>query len=138
MAPLEYDQLIIDIADYIHAPLSINEKTWINARNALLDSIGCAIETLHQSSECCQMIGPVVPGTRVPNGFRLPGTGFELDHVKGAFDFGSLIRYLDRNDAYPGKEWGHPSGIFISLLPLYASKVVWFSFMVSMALTQKR
>lgn len=110
MESLQYDKLIVDIADYIHTPLLISEKTWINARSALLDSIGCAIETLHQSSECRQLIGPVVPGTRVPNGFRLPGTNFELDPVKGAFDMGSLIRYLDRNDAYPGKEWGHPSG----------------------------
>lgn len=110
MASLQYDQLIVDIANYIHTPLSIGENTWINARNALLDSIGCAIETLHQSAECRLIIGPVVSGTKVPNGFRLPGTNFELDPVKGAFDMGSLIRYLDRNDAYPGKEWGHPSG----------------------------
>ncbi|KAE9965641.1 hypothetical protein BLS_007494 [Venturia inaequalis] len=116
MEPLLYDKLIVDIADYIHTPLLISEKTWINARSALLDSIGCAIETLHQSSECRQLIGPVVPGTRVPNGFRLPGTNFELDPVKGAFDMGSLIRYLDRNDAYPGKEWGHPSGGIGALL----------------------
>lgn len=118
MARLEYDQLIVDIADYIHAPLDISEKTWINARNALLDSIGCAIETMHQSTECRQMIGPVVSGTKVPNGFRLPGTSFELDPVKGAFDLGSLIRYLDRNDAYPGREWGHPSGKSFSFLHL--------------------
>jgi 2-methylcitrate dehydratase len=110
MAPLEYDPLIIDIATYIYARLQISERTWRNARNALLDSIGCAIETLHQSTECVQIIGPVVPGTKVPNGFRLPGTSYELDPVKGAFDLGSLIRYLDHNDAYPGKEWGHPSG----------------------------
>jgi 2-methylcitrate dehydratase len=110
MAPLEYDQLIIDMATYIHTPLQISEKTWHNARNALIDSIGCAIETLDQSTECVKMIGPIVPGTKVLNGFRLPGTGFELDPVKGAFDLGSLIRYLDHNDAYPGREWGHPSG----------------------------
>lgn len=111
MVALEYDQLIIDIANYVHTPLDICEETWINAREALLDSISCAIETLHQSTECLRIIGPVVSGTKVPNGFRLPGTSFELDPIKGAFDMGSLIRYLDQNDAYPGKEWGHPSGI---------------------------
>ncbi|TLD27838.1 2-methylcitrate dehydratase [Venturia nashicola] len=116
MAPLEYDKLIVDIADYIHTPLSIAPKTWINARNALLDSIGCAIETLHQSKECRLIVGPVVSGTRVPNGFRLPGTAFELDPEKGAFDLGSAIRYLDRNDAYPGREWGHPSDSIGALL----------------------
>ncbi|QDS76029.1 hypothetical protein FKW77_005099 [Venturia effusa] len=116
MAPLEYDRLIVDIADYIHAPLDISARTWINARNALLDSIGCTIETLHVSAECRQIIGSVVPGIKVPNGFRLPGTSFELDPVKGAFDLGSLIRYLDHNDAYPGKEWGHPSDSIGALL----------------------
>lgn len=110
MAPLEYDRLIVDIANYVHADIDISEKTWQNARNALLDSISCAIETIHQSTECVEIIGPVIAGCTVPNGFRLPGTKFQLDPVKGAFDLGALIRYLDHNDAYPGKEWGHPSG----------------------------
>jgi len=39
-----------------------------------------------------------------------------MDPVKGAFDFGSLIRYLDHNDAYPGAEWGHPSDNLGALL----------------------
>lgn len=32
-----------------------------------------------------------------------------MDPTKGAFDFGTMIRYLDHNDALPGVEWGHPS-----------------------------
>ena len=62
------------------------------------------------------MLGPVVAGTTVPNGFRLPGTSHQLDPVKGAFDLGTLIRYLDHNDAFPGAEWGHPSDNLGALL----------------------
>lgn len=47
----------------------------------------------------------------MPDGFRVPGTGFQVDPVKGAFDLGVLIRYLDHNDALGGAEWGHPSGM---------------------------
>ena len=42
--------------------------------------------------------------------FKLPGTLCELDPVKGAFDLGSLIRYLDHNVGFVDAEWGHPSG----------------------------
>jgi 2-methylcitrate dehydratase len=116
MVPLRFDQIITDISSYVHADTKASEETWYMARSALLDAIGCAIETIHFSTECVRIIGPVVPETIVPNGFRLPGTSHQLDPAKGAFDLGALIRYLDHNDAYPGKEWGHPSGRFSSLL----------------------
>ncbi|KAH1821878.1 hypothetical protein KXX35_001128 [Aspergillus fumigatus] len=86
-----------------------DQKAWSAARVALLDAMGCAIETLSTSEECQKLLGPTVPGTEVPNGFRLPGTNLSLDPVKGAFDMGTLIRYLDHNDALSGAEWGHPS-----------------------------
>ena len=68
------------------------------------------MKSLKENPDCARMIGPVVPGTIVPNGFKLPGTNFQLDPIKGAFDLGAMIRYLDISDAYPGAEWGHPSG----------------------------
>ncbi|KRO99666.1 MAG: 2-methylcitrate dehydratase, partial [SAR86 cluster bacterium BACL1 MAG-120813-bin36] len=58
---------------------------------------------------CTKMLGPVVPGTSVPNGVRVPGTNFLLDPVKGAFDIGCIIRWLDYNDTWLAAEWGHPS-----------------------------
>jgi 2-methylcitrate dehydratase len=45
----------------------------------------------------------------VPNGARVPGTDFELDPIKAAFDIGCLIRWLDYNDTWLAAEWGHPS-----------------------------
>ncbi|KAF6225159.1 hypothetical protein HO133_010356 [Letharia lupina] len=104
-----YDQIIIDITTYVYHHKPSSPKAWLHARTALLDALGCAIETLTTSPECVRMLGPVVPGTVVPNGFRLPGTSYQLDPVKGAFDMGTLIRYLDHSDGFYGAEWGHPS-----------------------------
>ena len=50
-----------------------------------------------------------MPGTEVPNGARVPGTSFELDPVKAAWDIGCMIRWLDFNDTWLAAEWGHPS-----------------------------
>lgn len=117
---LPYDQPIVDITTYIyHHPLDPSDpstQSALNAaRTALLDALGCAIETVTTSAEARRLLGPVVEGTNVPNGFRLPGTRYRLDPAKGAFDMGVLIRYLDHNDALWGREWGHPSGTSLSL-----------------------
>ena len=56
-----------------------------------------------------KLLGPIVQGTVVPNGARVPGTQFQLDPVKAAFDIGAMIRWLDFNDTWLAAEWGHPS-----------------------------
>jgi len=55
------------------------------------------------------MLGPVVQGTIVPNGAKVPGTQFQMDPIKAAFDIGAMIRWLDFNDTWLAAEWGHPS-----------------------------
>ena len=105
-----YDQVIVGISDYVYDYQIQSPHAWTCAKIALLDALGCALETLTESEEARALLGPVVPGTTVVDGFRLPGTPYQLDILKGAFDLGSLIRYLDHNDAFPGAEWGHPSG----------------------------
>ncbi|KAJ5550448.1 hypothetical protein N7461_005146 [Penicillium sp. DV-2018c] len=107
-----YDQPIIDIVNYVYhyALDSGDEEIWKSARTALLDALSCAIETSATSAECRKLLGPVIDDTIVPDGFRVPGTELQVDPVKGAFDLGVLIRYLDHNDALGGAEWGHPSG----------------------------
>jgi 2-methylcitrate dehydratase len=55
------------------------------------------------------MLGPVVPGTIVPNGAKVPGTPYQLDPVMAAFNIGAMIRWLDFNDTWLAAEWGHPS-----------------------------
>ena len=118
-----YDQVLVDITKYVYHYDVQNPRAWTCAKLALLDALGCALETLTESEEARALIGPVVPGTTVPNGFRLPGTPYQLDILKGSFDLGSLIRYLDHNDAYPGAEWGHPSGEYLNLLQFLAPRV---------------
>ena len=59
--------------------------------------------------ECTKHLGPLVEGTLVPHGARVPGTSFRLDPVKAAWDIGCIVRWLDYNDTWLAAEWGHPS-----------------------------
>jgi len=59
--------------------------------------------------ECTKLLGPVVEGTTVPNGTKVPGTNYQLDPIQGAFNIGAMIRWLDFNDCWLAAEWGHPS-----------------------------
>src|ERR1051326_3135782 len=73
-----------------------------------MDSLGCGLLALNYPA-CTKLLGPVVPGTVVPHGARVPGTSFVLDPVTAAFNIGTLIRWLDFNDTWLAAEWGHPS-----------------------------
>ncbi|WP_307892852.1 bifunctional 2-methylcitrate dehydratase/aconitate hydratase [Bacillus swezeyi] len=102
------DQLLEEIADYtVNAAIS-SEEAIETARYVLMDTLGCGILAL-KFPECTKHLGPIVPGTVVPNGTRVPGTQFELDPVQGAFNIGCMIRWLDYNDTWLAAEWGHPS-----------------------------
>jgi 2-methylcitrate dehydratase len=39
----------------------------------------------------------------------VPGTNYQLDPIRGAFNIGTMIRWLDYNDCFLAAEWGHPS-----------------------------
>ena len=73
-----------------------------------MDTIGCGLLAL-QFPACTKMLGPIVKDSKVPFGVRVPGTDYELDPVKGAFDIGCIVRWLDYNDTWLAAEWGHPS-----------------------------
>lgn len=85
------------------------------ARYALIDAVGCGILAL-RFPECSKLLGPVVPGTVVPNGSRVPGTSFELDPITAAFNIGAMVRWLDYNDTWLAAEWGHPSDNLAAIL----------------------
>jgi len=109
-----YDAVLVAIVTYVFEYEGPTPAAWTNAKAALIDALGCAFESLETSEECSSIIGPIWAGaSTAPTGFKLPGTRFQLDPVKGAFDLGSMIRYLDHNDAFPGAEWGHPSGMLL-------------------------
>lgn len=103
-----FDQEIIDIVDYALNYEVKSELAYKTAWSGLLDTIGCGLESLEYQA-CTKLLGPLVPGTKVENGVRVPGTNYELDVVQGAFNIGTAIRWLDFNDTWLAAEWGHPS-----------------------------
>ncbi len=118
------DQLLEEIADYVLNKDITSTEAYETARYVLLDTIGCGILAL-QYPECTKLLGPVVPGTTVPNGTRVPGTSYVLDPVMGAFNIGCMIRWLDYNDTWLAAEWGHPSDNLGGILAVadYISRV---------------
>jgi 2-methylcitrate dehydratase len=102
------DAELVAIADYVMNTTIPSDEAYDTARYCLMDSLGCAMLAL-QYPACVRHLGPIVAGTNVPGGVRVPGTRFELDPVKGAFDIGCTIRWLDYNDTWLAAEWGHPS-----------------------------
>ncbi|MDW7997488.1 MAG: bifunctional 2-methylcitrate dehydratase/aconitate hydratase [Bacteroidota bacterium] len=110
-----YDSVLQEIADYVLSTRIESEEAYETARLALMDSLACALFAL-QKPECTKLIGPVVPGTLVPDGVRILGTSHILDPVQGAFALTALIRWLDYNDTWLAREWGHPSDNFGSIL----------------------
>ena len=102
------DQVLTDIADYVLNYEIKNDLAWKTAQYCLLDTLGCGLEALTYPA-CTKLLGPVVKGTIVPNGAKVPGTPFQLDPVQAAFNIGAMIRWLDFNDTWLAAEWGHPS-----------------------------
>lgn len=104
----EFDQVIVDIVDYVLNYEISSDVAYETAWNCLLDTIGCGLEALEYDA-CTKLLGPLVPGTTVEHGSRVPGTNYVLDPVQGAFNIGAIIRWLDFNDTWLAAEWGHPS-----------------------------
>ena len=102
------DVLLEQIAAYVLAERTFSEEAYTTARYVLADTLGCGILALRYP-ECTKLLGPVIPGTIVPNGARVPGTSHVLDPIRAAFNIGTMIRWLDYNDTWLAAEWGHPS-----------------------------
>lgn len=108
MKQKEEDEILTKIADYVHDYHIESNEAYQTARACLADALGCAILSL-KFKECTKLLGPIVPDIIVPHGSRVPGTSFVLDPVCGAFNIGTMIRWLDYNDTWLAAEWGHPS-----------------------------
>lgn len=103
-----FDRELIDIADYVVNDAIKSSEAYNTARLCLMDALGCGLLALRYP-ECTKLLGPVVSGTIVPHGARVPGTSFVLDPIQAAFNIGAIIRWLDFNDTWLAAEWGHPS-----------------------------
>jgi len=102
------DQVLVNIADYAAKFKITSKDAYATAHYCLLDTLGCGFEALEYPA-CTKLLGPVVPGTVVPNGAKVPGTPYQLDPIQAAFNLGAMIRWLDFNDTWLAAEWGHPS-----------------------------
>lgn len=105
---VQFDKVMTDIVDYVIDFPITSTLAYDTAYYCLLDTLGCGMESLEYPA-CKKLLGPIVPGTHVPNGTKIPGTQFQLDPVQAAFNIGTLCRWLDFNDTWLAAEWGHPS-----------------------------
>ena len=105
----EPDAILQQIADYVFDLDRIASGDAVDtARLCLMDTLGCGLLALNYPA-CVKMLGPIVPGATMQGGARVPGTSYELDPVRAAFNIGAMVRWLDFNDTWLAAEWGHPS-----------------------------
>ena len=110
-----FDQVIADIADYVEHYSVKSALAFETAHYCLIDSLGCGFEALGLPA-CTKLLGPLVPGTTVQHGARVPGTSYVLDPAHAAFNIGALVRWVDYNDAFYGATVIHPSDTFSGIL----------------------
>ncbi len=105
----EFDELLTKIARYA-LDFQIESKLALEtARYCLMDTIGCGLLAL-QFPACTKLLGPVVEGAEFrPLGAKIPGTSYQLEPERAAFNVGTMARWLDFNDTWLAAEWGHPS-----------------------------
>ncbi len=111
------DQVLADIADYVLNYKVGAARAIETARLCVTDTLAGALDAL-DFPECTRLVGPIVSGTVVPNGARVPGTRFELDPINAAFSLGCMIRWLDFNDQFSGAQGSHPSDNLAGVLML--------------------
>jgi 2-methylcitrate dehydratase len=105
----DFDRVIQEIADYVLGyDVTQSEEAMQTARYCWMDTIGCGLYALNYPA-CTKLLGPVVPGAEVTGGARVPGTSYQLDPVRAAWNIGAMVRWLDFNDTWLAAEWGHPS-----------------------------
>jgi len=110
-----FDAVISQIADYVAHYQIGSAVARETAYYCLLDSVGCACAAL-ANPQCASVLGPLVAGSVVPHGARVPGTPFVLDPVEATFNTGALIRWLDYNDTFYGATVVHPSDTLAAVL----------------------
>jgi 2-methylcitrate dehydratase len=114
----EFDRVIQEITDYVlNYDVTQSAEAMATARYCWMDTIGCGLYAL-KFPACTRLLGPIVKGADLPGGARVPGTSYELDPVRAAWNIGAMIRWLDFNDTWLAAEWGHPSDNLGAILAL--------------------
>lgn len=111
-----YDDVIAEIAEYACRPGEVGtDEAFRTARLALMDSIGCAFLALGFPA-CRDFITIEDSVDSSSGGIPIPGTHYFKSAPQAAFDITTAIRWLDFNDTWLAKEWGHPSDNFGAIL----------------------
>jgi 2-methylcitrate dehydratase len=113
----DYDQALVDIANYVADYHLSSSEAYETARYVLLDSVACALMA-QRFPECAKLTGPIVPGATMAGGARVIGTHHELDPAQAAFAIGTQVRWLDFNDVWLAADCGHPSDSLGTILAL--------------------
>ncbi len=105
----DFDALLTKIATYASEYEITSDLAMQTARYCLMDTLGCALLALKYPA-CTKLLGPSVEGAEFrPLGAKIPGTSYQLEPIRAAFNVGAMVRWLDFNDTWLAAEWGHPS-----------------------------
>lgn len=104
----DYDEPIRKIARYVSEPLHPGHEAMETASLSFLDAHACLAAAL-KAPGVNRILGGVFEGEDEKGSISIPGTNLRAGLLSGAFQIGSLIRWLDYNDTFLAKEWGHPS-----------------------------
>lgn len=105
----DFDELLTKIARYASDFEIKSDLAYETAKYCLMDTIGTGLLALNFPA-CTKLLGPVVEGAEFrPLGAKIPGTSYQLEPERAAFNVGTMVRWLDFNDTWLAAEWGHPS-----------------------------
>lgn len=105
----DFDELLTKIARYASDFEIKSDLAYEAAKYCLMDTIGTGLLALNFPA-CTKLLGPVVEGAEFrPLGAKIPGTSYQLEPERAAFNVGAMVRWLDFNDTWLAAEWGHPS-----------------------------
>ncbi len=105
----DFDELLAKIARYASDFEIKSDLAYETAKYCLMDTIGTGLLALNFPA-CTKLLGPVVEGAEFrPLGAKIPGTSYQLEPERAAFNVGAMVRWLDFNDTWLAAEWGHPS-----------------------------
>ena len=99
------DPLLLDIAAYARDHVIDSELAYDTARHCLMDALACGLQALAHP-DCTRLLGPIVPGATMVGGARVPGTSYELDPVRAAFNIGAMIHWLEADRGHPFNNLG--------------------------------
>ena len=105
----DFDELLTKIARYASDFEIKSDLAYETAKYCLMDTISTGLLALNFPA-CTKLLGPVVEGAEFrPLGAKIPGTSYQLEPERAAFNVGAMVRWLDFNDTWLAAEWGHPS-----------------------------